>query len=329
LRLGAPGQHVVAKSYDWDSGLGMVVANKRGVAKQALVLGPDRPARWTSRYASLTFNQYGRELPNGGMNEAGLVVEIMWLASSRYPDRDARPTLNELQWIQHALDRYASVAELAAAAPTVRVAPVYAAVHYLACDAAGACAAFEYLDGRLVITANEALRAPALTNTPYAAAATTLARYAGFGGSAAPPPGTSSLARFVRAADAARRGPGRTDPVTAAFAVLDDVAQGDYSKWQIVYEPRAQRVHFRSLGHRAVKTVRLDHFAPGCEAPVKLLDLGTDAGGDASARFADYTPAANRALVTASLAKLGGGVPAVLGELLARYPDTLSCALAP
>jgi penicillin V acylase-like amidase (Ntn superfamily) len=64
--LGTGDTPVVAKSYDWDMGQGLVIANKRGVAKQSLPLGPkDTPLRWISKHASLTFNQYGRELPNG------------------------------------------------------------------------------------------------------------------------------------------------------------------------------------------------------------------------------------------------------------------------
>jgi penicillin V acylase-like amidase (Ntn superfamily) len=31
----------------------------------------------------VTFNQYGRNFPSGGMNEAGLVIELMWLEGSR------------------------------------------------------------------------------------------------------------------------------------------------------------------------------------------------------------------------------------------------------
>ncbi|MFT7624554.1 MAG: penicillin V acylase-like amidase (Ntn superfamily), partial [Myxococcota bacterium] len=108
------GQDVlIGKSYDWHQGAGLVLVNKRGVAKKALVLEPGAtPAQWTSRYGSITFNQYGREMPNGGMNTAGLVVEVMWLRASRYPAPDKRPTLNELQWIQYQLDRFATVKEV-------------------------------------------------------------------------------------------------------------------------------------------------------------------------------------------------------------------------
>src|SRR5437660_3571671 len=79
-------EKIVAKSYDWDLGNGMALVNKRHVAKTALAALPgDHPAQWTSTYGSVTFNQHGRELPVSGMNEAGLVVEIMWLDSSVYP----------------------------------------------------------------------------------------------------------------------------------------------------------------------------------------------------------------------------------------------------
>jgi choloylglycine hydrolase len=140
--------HAVGKSYDWSLGHGAVVANPRGLAKRALVSARgERPAEWVGRYASVTFNQYGREFPNGGMNEAGLVVEIMWLASSRTPPRDGRPVVNELQFIQYLLDTSATVDDVLRAATAVRVVPVHAKVHYLACDRHGACAALEHIGG--------------------------------------------------------------------------------------------------------------------------------------------------------------------------------------
>src|SRR5258706_3986293 len=88
----AGGERAVGKCYDWHLGHGMVVANARGRVKRAIVLAPgERAAEWRAEHASLTFNQYGVELPNGGMNDAGLVVEIMWLDSTVVPAPDAPP----------------------------------------------------------------------------------------------------------------------------------------------------------------------------------------------------------------------------------------------
>ncbi len=47
-----------------------------------------RPVHWTSRSASITFNQYGRDFPTAGMNDAGLVVALMDLNSTQYPAVD-------------------------------------------------------------------------------------------------------------------------------------------------------------------------------------------------------------------------------------------------
>ena len=73
-------RRVFGKNYDWDVADGLVIVNKRGMAKRALIAGPagtEAAAEWVSRYGSVTFNQYGRELPCGGMNEAGLVMPVL------------------------------------------------------------------------------------------------------------------------------------------------------------------------------------------------------------------------------------------------------------
>src|SRR6185436_6195158 len=73
------------RNYDFEIGHGMVVVNKRAMRKFA-----ESGASWASRFGSVTFNQFGRDNPMGGMNEKGLVVELMWLNGTRYPDADAR-----------------------------------------------------------------------------------------------------------------------------------------------------------------------------------------------------------------------------------------------
>ena len=81
---------VFGRNYDWTVEDGLVIINKRGVTK-ASTLGR---LAWTSKYGSATFNQYGREFPIGGMNEAGLVVESMVLLETEYPLPDTRPGRN-------------------------------------------------------------------------------------------------------------------------------------------------------------------------------------------------------------------------------------------
>src|SRR4051812_14937912 len=78
----AGGRPVFGANYDWDTGVGLIMVNKRSVQKTSLT---GRPVHWTSRMASITLNQYGRDFPTGGMNELGLVVALMALNATQYP----------------------------------------------------------------------------------------------------------------------------------------------------------------------------------------------------------------------------------------------------
>jgi choloylglycine hydrolase len=323
-------QAVFGKSYDWTMDQGLVLVNKRDVAKSAVTLASgDVPATWTSRYASLTFNQYGREFPNGGVNEAGLVVEIMWLDSSVYPAVDQRKAMSELQWIQFVLDQYGNVADLAAHIDEVRVDPVYARVHYLACDTSHACAAFEYVGGKLVVTTGAAMPVKTLTNDTYADSAAYLANYSGFGSTKPIPTSESSLDRFVRASSLVLAAPvPGVDLPTKAFSILDSVrqdGQGSTSQWNIVYDPQTTQVRFRTRAHPSIKSVTLRGFDGSCKAPVKMFDMASDAVGAVDAAFTDYTDAADLALLQKSLAPIGDALPPGIDQLLVQYAASLAC----
>ncbi len=60
------GQIVFSRNYDWEIGNGMLMINKRGMSKTAMLQEDEKAAKWVSKYGSLTFNQYGREFPTGG-----------------------------------------------------------------------------------------------------------------------------------------------------------------------------------------------------------------------------------------------------------------------
>src|SRR6266850_694055 len=105
------GEVLFGRNYDWTVGDALVLVNKRGVAKTATIIDSYKGAKWVSKYGSVTFNQYGRENPTGGMNEVGLVVEQMWLSETEYPKVDTRPAVGTQEWIQYLLDNSATTAE--------------------------------------------------------------------------------------------------------------------------------------------------------------------------------------------------------------------------
>ena len=309
----------VAKSYDWGMGRGLVLHNKAGMLKRSLALKPtDVAFEWTAKHASVTFNQYGRGMPNGGMNDAGLVIEIMWLKSAGYPAPDGRPSVNELQWIQHQLDTRSSVADLLEHADELRVSRVHGRVHYLACDASGACAALEYLEGVLHVTGGDELPVSVLTNDTYADSI----RHQ----SANPQPskGTGSLERFVNAADGVARRGGSADPTRTAFEVLESVRQGDYTKWQIVYEPTEQRVAFRTTENAATRTVDVGRLPGGCDSPVVFIDMDALAG-DVTTRMRPWSAEVNEALLRETLAPLANVLPPGLSRVITAGALTERC----
>lgn len=316
LREGAGGP-VVGKSYDWDDERGLVLVNKRGMEKRALVLAAGQaPAAWRSRLASLTFNQYGRELPNGGINEAGLTVEVLVLAETAYPPQDARPAVTELGLVQYLLDQAATTEEAVGLAMKVRVSAAHARLHYFVCDSAASCAALEFLRGRLVVSSGEAMPVRATTNSTYAASVRALAT---------PGAAAGSLGRFERLAGRVRRA-AEGDLVAAAFADLDAVRFEASTQWQIVYELGARRVHFRSRLHPGVKTVALGAFPPGCGEPVMMLDMATDRAGDVASAFAPYREEANRTLVEATLRSRRDALPAGTARRVADLPSSQTCS---
>jgi penicillin V acylase-like amidase (Ntn superfamily) len=58
---------IVGRNYDWTVGDGMAVINPRNLKKVAEIQD-SLPLTWKARYGSVTFNQFGRELPVGELS---------------------------------------------------------------------------------------------------------------------------------------------------------------------------------------------------------------------------------------------------------------------
>lgn len=315
------GRIVFGKNYDWDAGDGLLVVNKRGVAKTADQ--KDRPASWTSRYGSVTFNQYGRGFPSGGLNEAGLAIELMWLQGSRYPEPDARPALGVLEWIQFQLDNHSTVAQVLASDAKVRIAGTVP-IHYLVADRTGQVATIELLDGRMVAHSGNRLPYAALANSTYeesvrAARAAEAKSKQTFD--------RSSLGRFAQAASRAKSFRAGGDAVSYAFDTLAAVAQPGYTQWSIVYELDRLRVHFRTQSRPAVRTVSLDGLDLRCTTPVAVLDLDAGVSGDVTGKLVPYTRKANRDVLAAAVRKTGflADTPAAEIDRIAGLPEATVC----
>ena len=282
---------VFGRNFDYYAADGRVMVNRRGLKKD--VFSTNSGLQWVSRFGSLTFNQFGHEFPNGGINEAGLVVEHMLLEGSQYPS-DSRPSLTELQWIQYQLDCSASVADVLASDQRVRIQPGSTPLHFLVADRTGRCAVIEFLNGQLVSHTDSSLPVAALTNDTYD---TSLAYAATISPGRADH--VSSLGRFVQAAASVRNFTQSyvADPISYAFSALDNVNQPNWTRWSIVYDIANLSVYFRTLPVPLIKHIRLESldFSPG--APIRMMDINTYAIGEVTPQ-AIYSAADNLAVLT-------------------------------
>jgi len=319
---------VFGRNYDWEIGNGLLITNKTGVAKQGLVSGGDETAaEWISLYGSLTFNQFGREFPMGGINEAGLVVEVMWMSETTYPEPDDRPAVAELQWVQYQLDTAATVEEVLASDEVIRISQnSYAPLHFLVADAIGDCATVEFIEGELVAHHGDELLSPALTNSTYAASMTDLTERTDA------PEGGGSLERFCRASEMVKSYLpcpccGSEDNITEyAFSILDNVSAGEWTQWSIVYNIPERRIDYFTYANQELRSVELSSFDFSCDTPVLILDVNSGTG-EVDELFTDYTYEANRELIGDVYGSLGflQGVPEQALDAIAAYPEQLPC----
>jgi penicillin V acylase-like amidase (Ntn superfamily) len=272
------GQRVyLGKNLDWDWDSGFVIVNPKSLQKRALVLSTNA-VTWTSKYGSVTFNQFGRELPFGGMNEAGLVVESMWLDGTRYPPADARPEINMLQWIQYQLDNYSSVEEVIASDKKIRLenTATRARIHYLVCDAKGNSATIEFLNGAMQARSGKDLGYRALANDTYDQSAAVMRSDASRRNISEPLKSKDSISRFCRAAaraEAFKPANSPTQDVAYAFDTLNQVRQGNYTVWQVVYDAPARKIFFRTRRNDQERSVDLKSLNFACGQTVPFADI--------------------------------------------------------
>lgn len=143
-----------------------MITNPKGIQKTAFPTGK-KDAVWTSKYSSLTINQYGKEFPIEGVNEMGLVVQTLILPEAHYSKNEKQQSVNELQFIQYQLDNYANVAEVIEHLAEISIVPVTANVHYFIADSSGNAAVIDFLYGELSVNTNQGGNSMVIANSPY------------------------------------------------------------------------------------------------------------------------------------------------------------------
>ncbi len=232
--LGDNGDVITARSMDWKVD---VLTNlwifPRGMQRSGQA-GPNS-LNWVSKYGSVIATGYEVSTTDG-MNEKGLVANVLWLVESQYPKYDAsKPGLAISIWAQYILDNFATVQEavdtLAAEPFTIVTASVpgeerLATLHLSISDATGDSAIVEYIEGKQVIHHDRKYQV--MTNSPIFDQQLALDSYWRQIGGTVFLPGTNRASdRFARASFYVNAIPKSEDPVIAlasVFSVIRNVS---------------------------------------------------------------------------------------------------------
>ena len=302
--LGTGTAKLLAENYDYPSGHGLIATNLRGSIKENGREPGEAVLRWCVQYGSVTFNSFSLELPVSGMNEAGLVVALMWHDNGDYGDDQAFARLLPLQWIQYQLDNYQSIDEVIGGLNSVRPKNEGVPLHYLLLDAHGDCLLVEFVDGELVTYKNPEY--PILSNSTYSLCLET----AKLEPANKVETNTSSLGVFAtlyRLFAANKEIP--SQPSTC-FDWLKAVSQptwadlpfpwednrdgdGEENKattvWSIVFDPKSKVIHYKTHMNQAVQKISLKDMNFNSEADYQVVDISGKTGDNMDNVFVPYS----------------------------------------
>jgi penicillin V acylase-like amidase (Ntn superfamily) len=294
--LGANDQVITARSMDWkvDVGTNLWVF-PRGM-KRSGEAGPNS-IQWTSRYGSVIASGYDISTTDG-MNERGLVANVLWLVESSYPKYDGKkPGLTLAAWAQYVLDNFATVHEavdaLSAEPFTVVTASVpgenrIATLHLSMSDATGDSAIIEYIGGKQVI--HHSRQYQVMTNSPIFEEQLALNAYWKQIGGTVMLPGTNRAAdRFARASFYVNAIPKAENPNEALASVFSVIRNASVpygintpsepnissTRWRTVSDQKRKLYFFESALTPNVFWVDLTKLdLSESTGSVKKLDLG-------------------------------------------------------
>ncbi len=304
---------ITARSMDWNEDIGTNLwIFPKGMKRNGMV-GPNS-FEWTSKYGSVIASAYDIS-SSDGMNEKGLVANLLWLAESEYENWDQKkPGLSIAAWVQYVLDSYATVDEVVAGLSkeefTIITADLpgkdkLATVHLAISDKSGDSAIFEYIGGKLVIHHNKSYQV--MTNSPIFEKQLALDDYWKEIGGTVMLPGTNRAAdRFVRASFYINAIP-KTDDwhigVASVFSVIRNCSvpygistpnQPNISstRWRTVSDQKNDVYYFESTLTPNIFWVDLKNVDFSANAPVKKLNLtkGEIYSGDTSSKFVISKP---------------------------------------
>ena len=311
--LGSENTIITVRSMDWKSDLGSNLWMFPRDMQRDGAAGPNS-LRWTSKYGSVVTTAFEAATADG-MNEKGLVANLLYLAEADYvkPSADdKRLPISISVWAQYVLDNYGTVAEAVASlrkepfyvVPTMTPDGEKGALHLAISDATGDSAIFEYLGGKLVV--HHGRQYQVMTNSPTYDQQLALNRYWEEIGGTTMLPGTNRASdRFVRASfyiNSLPKTANNSEAIAGAFSVIRNVSaplgvatpgQPNVAStlWRTVSDHKNMRYYFESTRSPSIFWVNLPDMDFTAGKPSKKLTLTDNAvfSGNTAAQFQPAT----------------------------------------
>ena len=112
--------------------------------------------------------------------------------------------------------------------------------------------------------------------------------------------GNNSLERFGQACKMIQQlnANNIAKPLTEhAFDILGEVAQGDFTKWSIVYDITNKTIQFKTNRFKQIKTISFSAFDFNCSATAKVWDMNQKASGSVNNLFQNFNNDINKRIV--------------------------------
>ncbi|TVQ43401.1 MAG: linear amide C-N hydrolase [Saprospirales bacterium] len=271
---------------------------------------------WVSKYGSIGVSSWDIAIVDG-MNEKGLVSNLLWLVESDYPTFDKEgdePGMAISLWAQYALDNFATVAEAVEELAKEEFAVVsdfipgtdkFTTVHLSISDPSGDNAIFEYIKGKLVIHHDPSYIV--MTNDPPYEQQLAISKYwENIPGKVFLPGSVTAADRFVRANFFINAIPQTSDTriaVAGVFSVIRNVSvpygfeiEGfpnlSTTRWRCVADQKNLVYYFETALTPNTFWVDLNKVDFSEGAPVKKLDLSNHQtySGEVSGEFEESEP---------------------------------------
>lgn len=220
---------ITARSMDWKDEIDANIwIFPRGLEREGNV--GKSSVKWTSKYGSVITSAWDIATTDG-INEKGLVANVLWLVESQYPKFDpqgVKPGVTIAAWAQYVLDNFATVKEavdelqkedFVIVSDFIPGTEKFTTLHLSISDATGDNAIFEYINGKLKIHHDPSYTV--MTNSPVFEEQLAINQYwKGIPGTIMLPGTNRATDRYVRASYYINAIPQTTDVRTSVASVF-------------------------------------------------------------------------------------------------------------